>query len=178
MKKMTQTSLLKQARAIYNGFITTGQNQSHFPRNYHAKTIKNGTDPKRRFCEKFEETVDHLVSECSTMTSNEYLQRHDRVGQYIHWKICQHYTALYAKKWYEHKLQKSVETESATILWNFSIHTNRTIQANKSDITMKDHKEKTCKLIDFTFPIDINISAKEIEKPSKYKDLQIEVERM
>ena len=43
---------------------------------------------------------------------------------------------------------------------------------------MKDHKEKTCKLIDFSFPIDINISAKEIEKPSKYKDLQIEVERM
>ena len=25
------------------------------------------------------------------MTPNEYLQRHDRVGQYIHWKMCQHY---------------------------------------------------------------------------------------
>ena len=73
---------------------------------------------------------------------------------------------------------KVVETEGETILWDFSIHTDITRQANKPDITMKDHKEKTCKLIDFTFPIDINISAKEFEKLSKYSDLQIEVERM
>ena len=100
------------------------------------------------------------------------------MGQYIHWKICQHYNAPYAKNWYKHKPQKVVETESATILWNFSIHTDRTIQGNKPDITIKHHKEKSCKLIDFTFPMDINISAKEYEKLSKYKDLQIEVERM
>ena len=43
---------------------------------------------------------------------------------------------------------------------------------------MKHHKERTCKLIDFTFPMDINISVKEFEKLLKYKDLQIEVERM
>ena len=58
------------------------------------------------------------------------------------------------------------------------MHTDRTIQTNKPDITTKDHKEKTCKLIDFTSPMDINISAKEFEKLSKHKDLQIEVERM
>ena len=79
---------------------------------------------------------------------------------------------------YLHKPQKVVETESATILWDFSIYTRRTIQANKPDITIKDHKEKTCKLIDFTFPMDTNISAKEFKKLSKYKDLQIEEERM
>ena len=79
---------------------------------------------------------------------------------------------------YLHKPQKVVETESATILWDFSTYTRRTIQANKPDIPIKDHKEKTCKLIDFTFPMDTNISAKEFEKLSKYKDLQIEEERM
>ena len=60
---------------------------------------------------------------------------------------------------------------------NFSISTDRTIQANKPDITIKDHKEKTCKLIDFTFSMNINISDKEFEKLWKYKDLQSEVER-
>ena len=49
------------------------------------------------------------------MTPSEYLQIHDKVGQYIHWKICQHYNAPYADNWYEHKPQKVVETESATI---------------------------------------------------------------
>ena len=86
--------------------------------------------------------------------------------------------APYAKNWYEHKPHKVVETESATILWDFPIHTDKKIQANKPDITIKDHKEKTCKLTGFTFPMDINISAKEFEKLSKYRDLQIEVEKM
>ena len=44
------------------------------------------------------------------MTPNEYLQRHDRVLQYLHWKICQHYNAPYAKNWYEYKPQKADET--------------------------------------------------------------------
>ena len=76
-----------------------------------------------------------------------------------------------------YKPRKVVETESATILWDFPIHKDRTIQANKPDITIKDHK-KTCNVINFTFPMDINISAKEFQKLSKHKDLQIEVERM
>ena len=85
------------------------QNQNLFTRNYQAKIIKNAANPKCWFCEKFQETVDHLVSRCPIMTTNEYLQRHDRVGQYIHWKICQHYNAPNAKNCYEHKPQKVVE---------------------------------------------------------------------
>ena len=65
------------------------------------------------------------------LPSNEYLQRYDRVGQYIHWKTCQYYHAPYAKNWYKDKLQKVVETESATILWDFSIHASRTMQASQ-----------------------------------------------
>ena len=52
------------------------------------------------------------------------------------------------------------------------------MQPNKPGITIKDHKEKTCKLTDFTFPADINISATEFEKLSEHKDLQIKVDRM
>ena len=128
----------------------TAQDQNLFTKNYLAKIIKNGADPKCRFCDKFEETVDHLLCGCPIMTSNEYLQRHDRVGQYTHWKIFQHYNAPYAKNQYKHKPPKVVETESATILWDFPIHTNKTIQPNKPSINIKDHIDKTCKLIDFT----------------------------
>ena len=32
------------------------------------------------------------------------------------------------------------QTESITILWGFAIHTDRKIDANKADITIKDHK--------------------------------------
>ena len=76
------------------------QDQNLLTRNYHTKIIKNGADPKCWFGEKFEETVGHIVYGCPVMTPNEYLQRHNRVGQYIHWKICQHYNTPYAKNWY------------------------------------------------------------------------------
>ena len=76
------------------------------------------------------------------MTPNEYFKRHDRVGQYIHWKICHHYNASYVKGQHKHNSQKVVETENATNLWDFPIYIDRTIQANKPDITIKDCKEK------------------------------------
>ena len=47
----------------------------------------------------------------------------------------------HAKNWCDHKPQTVVETERALTLWNFPIHTDKTIQANKSDITIKDHKK-------------------------------------
>ena len=44
------------------------------------------------------------------MTPNEYLQKHGRAGQYIHWKICQYYNAPCVKNWYKHKPQKVLKT--------------------------------------------------------------------
>ena len=62
-----------------------------------------------------------------------------------------------------------------TILWDFSIRTDRTMQANRPDIVIKDKQDKTCQLIDMSVPSDSNISAKELEKLRKYKDLEIEI---
>ena len=100
------------------------------------------------------------------------------MGQYLHWKICKHYNTPHADKWYEHKTPPVVEGENTTILWDFPINTDRAIQANRPDIVIKDHKSKTCLLNDMTIPTDRNISVKEFDKLSKYKDLQIEIERM
>ena len=98
--------------------------------------IKNDTDSKCRFYDKFKETLDRLVSGQPIITPYQYLLRYYTMGQYIHWKIFQHYNAPYAKNWYKHKPQKVPETEKATILWNFPIHTHRAIQVNKLDITV------------------------------------------
>ena len=153
------------------------QDQSLRTRNYEANIIKNGTNPNCRICDKSTETIDHIVAGCSVLAPTEYTHRHDRVGQYLHWKICQHYGAPHAKTWYEHKPQPVVETKNATILWDFSINTDRTIKANRPDIVVKDHKEETCLLIDMSVPTDKNISAKEFDKKAKYFDLKLEIEK-
>ena len=109
---------------------------------------------------------------------NEYTNRHNRAGQYIHWKICDHYGIETPDKWYEYKPLPVLYTPKRTILWDFPIRTDRTIQANRPDIVIKHKQNKTCQLIDMSVPSDSNISAKEFEKLSKYKDLEIEIAKM
>ena len=58
------------------------------------------------------------------------------------------------------------------------IHTDRTIAANWPDILLNNKKDKTCFLIDTTIPLDTNTPVKTTKKLNKYKDLEIEVERM
>ena len=165
-------------KAETEGFIIAEQDQSLFTRNYQSKIVKNSTEPKCRFCDQYDETIDHLVSGCSILTPTEYKNKHNRVGQYLHWKVCKHYKTPHAEKWCEHKTPPVVEEENTTILWDFPINTDRTIQANRPDIVIKDYKSRTCLLIDMTIPTDRNISVKEFDKLSKYKDLQIEIARM
>ena len=100
------------------------------------------------------------------------------MGQYLHWRICQHYNAQHAENWHEHHPEPVTEGNDATILWDFTIHTDRSVKANRPDITVKDHEERTCLSIDMTVPSDRNVSLKEYEKVSKYKDLEIEIQKM
>ena len=65
-----------------------------------------------------------------------------------------------------------------TIMWDIPVNTDRTITANRSDIFVKDSVNSTCKLIDMTIPSDRNIALKEIETKSKYKDLELGIQRM
>ena len=61
------------------------------------------------------------------------------------------------------------------MLWDFTINTDRKIEANRPDITIKNFEENTCIMIDVTVSADKNFSLKEFQKLSKYKDLEIEV---
>ena len=58
------------------------------------------------------------------------------------------------------------------------VNTDRTKTANRPDIIVKDSVNSTCKLIDMTILSDRNIALTEIEKKSKYKDLEPEMQRM
>ena len=63
-------------------------------------------------------------------------------------------------------------------MWDMPVNTDRTITANRPDIIVKDSVNSTCKLIDMTVPSDRNIVLKETEKKCKYKDLELEIQRM
>ena len=68
------------------------------------------------------------------------------------------------KSWYKHKPKSAVEIESSTILWDFAIHIDRKIDANKPDITIKDHKNNFYLLVVQMFPVIKNKSSGEFRK--------------
>ena len=74
--------------------------------------------------------------------------------------------------WSEHKPPNVMN------LWGFDIHTDRTSQANRPDIVVKNHNDEPYFLIDMSVPSDTNVSLRISEKLSKYKDLEIEVIEM
>ena len=58
------------------------------------------------------------------------------------------------------------------------IHTDKEIKANRPYIIVKGKSKKLCILIDMAVPSKRNVAAKEAEKLSKYKDLEIEIGKM
>ena len=96
----------------------------------------------------------------------------------MHWKISKEFGIEVKERWYEHEPKTVNENDSVTILWDTPIHTDKTIAANRPDIVLKNKENKTCLVIDITIPLDTNTSVKTTEKLIKYKDLEIEVERM
>ena len=94
------------------------------------------------------------------------------------WTLCKHYEMPYAKKWYEHAPEPVTEGKNVTILWDFIVQTDRKIDANRLDIKIRNHEERTCIMMDLVVPSDQNISLKEFQKLSKYEDREIEVTKM
>ena len=112
------------------------------------------------------------------LAPTEYLNRHDRLGQYIHWCLCKNFCLPNERNWWEHKPPKVIENKNTTILWDFDIHTDRAIQTNRPRIVVKNYNDKTCFLIDVSVRSDSNVSLKIFGKLSTYKNLEIEVIKM
>ena len=166
-------------KAKTEGFIITAQDQS-LPTPWYQHNIlkKLDMDPKCRLCGHFNKTVDHLVSGCPELAKTEYIHCHYKVAPHMHWKICKEFGTKVKERWYEHEPMTITRKDSITILWDMSIHTDRTIPANQPDIVLKNKKGKTCLFIDTTIPLETNISVNTMEKLNKYKNLEIKVERM
>ena len=126
-------------------------------------------------CSQREETVDHIVSGCEVLAKTEYISRHNNAAAYFHWSICKDHDIEITDKWYQHAPETVMHI---TIMWDMPVNTDRTITVNRPDIIVKDSMNSTYKPIDMTVPSDRNIALKEIENKSKYKELELEIQRM
>ena len=53
-----------------------------------ARIDKTQQNSKWILCSDRDETINHIISECSKLAQKEYKARHDWIGKVIHWEMC------------------------------------------------------------------------------------------
>ena len=152
-----------------------------------ARIDKTQQNNKCRLCGDRDETINHIISECSKLAQREYKVRHDWVGKVIHWEMCKKFKFDHTNKWYMHNPVTVLENATHKLLWDFNIQTDHLIPARRPNLINKKKKKKkerkkkkkrTCKIVDFAFPADHRIKLKECKKKDKYLDLARELKKL
>ena len=80
-----------------------------------------------------------------------------------------------AEKWYIHKPENVLVFEDYKILQDFPIQTDKTLQHNRTDITVIDKESKKYLLIDPACQFDTRIEKKEAEKCKNYSEFKYDI---
>ena len=117
--------------------------QNNAIRTTHIKARIDWTqqNSKCRLCGDRDETINHIISECSILTGEEYNTRYDRVGKVIHWELCKKMKSDHTNKWYMHNPASVLENETYTLLWDFEIQMDHLISARRADLIIIIKKE-------------------------------------
>ena len=88
---------------------------------------------KHRLYGDRDETIYHIISECSKLVLKEYKTRHDWEGKVIHWELRKKLKFNHITKWYMHNPETVLENEMLKIFWDFEIQTDHRILARQPD---------------------------------------------
>ena len=80
---------------------------------------KTQQNSKCRLCGDRNETINHVISECSKLAQKEYQARHDWVGKVIHWEMCKKVKFDHTNKWYMHNQAPVLENDTHKLLLDF-----------------------------------------------------------
>ena len=129
---------------------------------------------KCRSCGDRDETINHIISECSKLAQKEYKARHDGVDMVIHLKMCKKLKFDHTNKWYMLNPASVLENDSNKLLYDFDIQTNNLISAKR----LYSNQKRIWKIVDFAVPADHRIKLKESEKKGKYLELDREWKKL
>ena len=111
-----------------------------------ARTDKMQQNIKCRLCGDRDETINHIISECSKLAQKEYKTRHDWVDKVIHWVVCKKFKFDHTNKWYMHNPTSALENDTHKLLWDFDSHTDQLISVRRPDLIIINKKWELAKL--------------------------------
>ena len=107
-----------------------------------ARIDKTQQNSKCRLCGERDETINHIISECSKLAQKEYKARHDWFGKVIHWEMCKKFQFDYTNKWYMHNPAPVLKNDTHKLLWDFNIQTDQLITARRPDLIIINKKNE------------------------------------
>ena len=159
--------------------LTAAQDGAIRTNHIKARIDKTQQNSKCRLCGDRDETINHIISECSKLAQQACKARHDWIGKVIHWEMCKKFKFDHTNKWYMHNPAPLLENDTHKLLWDFNIQTDPLIPTRRPDLIIINKKKKrTCKIVDFAVPADHRIKLKECEKTDKYLDLARELKKL
>ena len=85
--------------------------------------------------------MEYIISGHQTLAADQYINRHNQVAVHLHWDICKHYgIKVEAECWYQHKPERVMENEKATILQDSQSSLTEMSPATKPDIVIEEKK--------------------------------------
>ena len=99
--------------------LITAQNNTIRTNQIKVRIDKTQQNSKCRLCGDRNETINHIISECSQLAKMEYKTRHDWAGKVIHWEVCKKFKFDHTNKWYMHSAAPLLEndTQNPIGLW-------------------------------------------------------------
>ena len=77
-----------------------------------AKINKTQQNSRCRLCGDRNETINHIISECSKIAQKEYKTRHDRVEKVIPWELCKKFKYDHTPERYTYNPESILENET------------------------------------------------------------------
>ena len=126
--------------------------QNNAIRTDHIKTRidKTKQNSKCRLCSHRDETINHIISECSKLTQKEFKTRHDWVDKVIHWEMCKKFKFDHTNKWYMYNPAPVLENDTHK-LWDFDVLTDHLISTRRPDLIIINKKREFVKLSTLLF---------------------------
>ena len=144
------------------GKITEQELPTKYMRNKQDRD--SGKTPTCNKCNTAIENVTHVICNCPEMSARYYLPLpHDRMGKILYISRIKKYSP-------ETKVEQPQEPEyihrvkHMEYWWNISIKTVTKIPHNKPDLISWNHKKVVCTIVNFSCPLDSNITKKVAEK--------------
>ena len=108
--------------------LIAAQNNSIRTNHIKARIDKTQQNSKCRLCGDRNETINHIISECSKI-AQEYKTKHDWVGKVIYWEMCKIFKFDHTNKCYIQNSASVRENDTHKLLWDFNIRTDHLISA-------------------------------------------------